>query len=297
MLKTMDISSEKNTKRSRSFLLRSLAVLLAGCLVLPLTGCASFSYIKDLKDDLAERLESVFTADPSGSSSADTETDPSSAETKPPVPVSVLQEPDASFDVSEIPAWDGEPWIAVHDNTPFFTKKELTKQSFEYYGELDALGRCTGAVACVGEDLLPTGDRESISEIRPTGWHAARYAGIDKGFLYNRCHLIAYGLTAENANERNLITGTRYLNYEGMRDFEFRTVGYIRRTGNHVLYRVTPLFEGRNLLASGVLIEALSVEDRGSGLCFCVYAYNVQPGITIDYATGNSSGPPYTGGS
>ncbi|MBQ6597127.1 MAG: DNA/RNA non-specific endonuclease, partial [Lentisphaeria bacterium] len=156
---------------------------------------------------------------------------------------------------------------------------------------------CTAAYACVGPDLTPEGDRESISEIRPTGWHIVKYDGIDGNYLYNRCHLIAYGLTAENANERNLITGTRYMNTVGMNDFENETIAYIRRTGRHVLYRVTPVFEGSNLVASGVLMEGLSIEDPGPlpAVRFCIYAYNVQPGVTIDLATGESTGALFTG--
>ena len=290
MLMTMKILSKKTADRPRSILPRLLTLLLAACLVLPLTGCAPVSRLKDLFSSFTDNRPAA-----SGSAGEDPET-VSSGVQEPPLPLSVLQEPDCTFDLSEVPVWNEDPWIVIHDNKPFFTKEELSKKSFEFYGELDPLGRCTGAAACVGEDLLPVGERESISEVRPTGWHVARYDGIEHGFLYNRCHLIAYGLTAENANERNLITGTRYMNYEGMRDFEFRTAGYIRRTGNHVMYRVTPVFEGLNLVASGVLMEAFSVEDRGSGICFCVYAYNVQPGVTIDYATGKSSGPPFTGG-
>ena len=201
----------------------------------------------------------------------------------------------AKLDLSQIPLWSGEPWTRVNGNTPFFTEEEITEQSFEEYGELDALGRCTGAFACVGPDLMPTGARESISEIRPTGWHIVKYDGIDGNFLYNRCHLIAYGLTAENANERNLITGTRYMNTAGMNDFENETIAYIRRTGNHVLYRVTPVFEGSNLVASGVLMEGLSAEDSGRGIRFCVYAYNVQPDVIINYETGESTGALFTG--
>ena len=194
---------------------------------------------------------------------------------------------------AQLPPYEGEPNVPVNGNRPFFTKDELTTESFETYGELDALGRCTYAFACVGEDLMPTEKRTRISEIRPTGWQFAKYEGIDGNYLYNRCHLIAYGLTAENANERNLITGTRYMNTLGMNDLENETISYIRRTGNHVMYRVTPIFEGENLVASGVLMEAQSVEK--DNFRFCVYAFNVQPGITIDYKTGDSSGTPFTG--
>ena len=217
----------------------------------------------------------------------------------------------AALDLSLIPSWSGDPWVKVNGNIPFFTEEEINTritrsknalgierpivQSFEEYGELDALSRCTGAFACVGQDLMPTGERESISEIRPTGWHIVKYAGIDGNFLYNRCHLIAYGLTAENANERNLITGTRYMNTAGMNDFENETIAYIRRTGHHVLYRVTPVFQGNNLVASGVLMEGLSVEDSGRGIRFCIYAYNIQPDVIINYATGESTGALFTG--
>ena len=197
------------------------------------------------------------------------------------------------FDLSMVPPYSGSPYAVLRDNKPGFLPEEITDVSFETYGPLDRLGRCTVAFACIGPDLMPTGSRESISSIRPTGWHLVKYAGIDGNYLYNRCHLIAYGLTAENANERNLITGTRYMNTLGMNDFENRVIGYIRRTGHHVMYRATPIFEGKNLIASGVLMEAQSVED--GEIRFCVYAYNVQPGVTINYATGYSEGPAFTG--
>jgi len=197
------------------------------------------------------------------------------------------------LNAGNFPRYENEPNVPVNGNRPFFTEADYTTESFETYGDLDALGRCTYAFACVGEDLMPTEKRERISQIRPTGWHFTKYDGIDGNYLYNRCHLIAYGLTAENANERNLITGTRYLNTLGMNDLENETISYIRRTGNHVLYRVTPVFEGENLIASGVLMEAQSVEN--DEFSFCVYAFNVQPGITIDYRTGDSSGTPFTG--
>lgn len=189
----------------------------------------------------------------------------------------------------EIPPYTSEPYTAINDNLPFFTDDEITDQSFETYSPLDALGRCGAAFACVGQDLMPTEDRGSIGQVKPSGWHLVKYDCVDGKYLYNRCHLIGYQLTAENANERNLITGTRYLNIEGMLPFENQVADYVQQTGNHVLYRVTPVFEGDNLLASGVLMEAYSVEDSGNGICFCVYAYNVQPGVQIDYATGESA--------
>lgn len=195
----------------------------------------------------------------------------------------------ASFQLSDVPAYSGSPYVAVNGNVPYFTKDDLTDVSFESYSDLDSLGRCGVAYASVCTDTMPTEKRGSIGEVKPTGWHTAKYDCVDGKYLYNRCHLIGYQLTAENANEKNLITGTRYLNVQGMLPFENMTADYVKETGNHVLYRVTPIFEGNNLVASGVLMEAESVEDEGDGVLYCVYVYNVQPGVTIDYATGESS--------
>ena len=195
---------------------------------------------------------------------------------------------DASFQLADVPAYSGQPYVPMHDNIPYFSTADLSAESFETYGQRDSLGRCTASYACVGPDLMPTEDRGSIGQVKPTGWHTVKYDCVDGKYLYNRCHLIGYQLTGENANEDNLITGTRYLNTEGMLPFENLTADYIQETGNHVLYRVTPVFQGDNLLASGVLMEGWSVEDEGAGVCFCVYAYNVQPGVELDYATGES---------
>ena len=198
-------------------------------------------------------------------------------------------------ELSNIPNYTNAAYIVINNNIPFFNDSDLTTNSYESYSNLDELGRCGVAKASIGKDLMPTEERESIGSIKPTGWHTVKYNGIDGNYLYNRCHLIGYQLTAENANEKNLITGTRYLNVQGMLPFENMVADYIEETENHVLYRVTPIFEGDNLLASGVLMEAKSVEDNGKGIQFNVYCYNVQPGITINYATGESSGPEYTG--
>ena len=199
------------------------------------------------------------------------------------------QEPAArtqsSVTLDSIPAYDGSPWVELNQNTPNFDPDDLTQEAFEEYGPLDSLGRCTTAWANVCRELMPTEDRESISSVTPTGWINREYDGE---YLYNRCHLIGFQLTGENANEQNLITGTRYLNVEGMLPFENMVADYVKETGNHVLYRVTPIFDGDNLVASGVEMEAQSVEDQGEGICFHVYCYNVQPGVTIDYATGES---------
>lgn len=193
-----------------------------------------------------------------------------------------------SYELDDIPAYDEAPYVAIHDNEPFFTQEDLTTSSYETYSELDALGRCGVALANVGTDLMPTEDRGSIGQVKPSGWQTVKYDVVDGKYLYNRCHLIGFQLTGENANERNLITGTRYLNVEGMLPFEDQVADYVKETDNHVLYRVTPIFEGEELVARGVLMEGLSVEDQGEGICFCIYAYNVQPGVVIDYATGES---------
>lgn len=203
-----------------------------------------------------------------------------------------------SYDLSDIPAYSGEPYVAVNNNEPLFTDDEKKNdRSFEEYAPLDDLGRCGTAYSCVGRELMPTEARGNIGQVKPAGWHSVKYDCVDGKNLYNRCHLIGYQLTAENANDRNLITGTRYLNVEGMLPFENMVADYIQETDNHVLYRVTPIFSGDNLVADGVLMEAYSVEDGGEGVTFCVYAYNVQPGVTIDYATGDSAlaGEPPTG--
>lgn len=195
----------------------------------------------------------------------------------------------SSFSLSDVPAYSGKAYISVNGNVPYFTAAELTTTSFETYSDLDTLGRCGVTYACIGQDLMPTKERGSIGMVKPTGWHTVRYDDlVDGKYLYNRCHLIGYQLTGENANTQNLITGTRYLNIEGMLPFENMVADYIQETDNHVLYRVTPIFEVNNLLANGVLMEGYSVEDKGAGVSYCVFAYNVQPGIEIDYATGES---------
>ena len=194
-------------------------------------------------------------------------------------PVSILD---------EIPAYAGEPYVAIDDNVPDLDLSDAADGSFETYSDLDELGRCGVAYSNIGQDLMPTEDRGDISEVQPTGWVQAQYDIVSGGSLYNRCHLVGFQLTGENANKENLITGTRYLNTEGMLPFENMVADYIKETGNHVLYRVTPVFEGDDLVASGVRMEAMSVEDEGEGILFDVYCYNVQPGIAIDYATGES---------
>lgn len=186
------------------------------------------------------------------------------------------------------PAYSGKAYAVINGNTPFFTGEEITLEAFEHYSPLDALGRCGITFANICKELMPTKDRESIGHIKPTGWVQNRYDFVDGESLYNRCHLVGFQLAGENANELNLITGTRYMNVQGMLPFENMVADYVKETDNHVLYRVTPIFEGSELVARGVLMEAWSVEDEGDGICFCVYCYNVQPGVEINYATGEN---------
>ncbi len=193
------------------------------------------------------------------------------------------------FSLSGVPPYSGVAYVEVNGNKPMFSENEITASSFESYSDLDYLGRCGVCTASVGRDIMPTEERESISSVKPTGWQSITYDVVDGGYLYNRCHLIGYQLTSENANDENLITGTRYMNVDGMLPFENEVADYVEQTGNHVMYRATPVFEGENLVASGVLLEALSVEDGGAGVSFCVYCYNVQPGVIINYADGSSS--------
>lgn len=196
---------------------------------------------------------------------------------------------DAYYDLSNIPPYSDSPYVEINNNVPKLTDSEKTSTtSFEEYGELDSLGRCTYAVSCIGLDLMPTTERGAIGSVKPTGWHISKYSFVDGKYLYNRCHLIGYQLTGENANVNNLITGTRYLNVDGMLPFENRVADYIKLTDNHVYYEVTPIFEGDNLVANGIHMQAYSIEDKGTGVSFNVYCYNVQPGVKIDYATGDN---------
>ena len=195
----------------------------------------------------------------------------------------------SNLDLDEIPAFTLDAYAVIGDNTPDFTEDQIATESYEFYSELDVLNRCGYAMACIGQDIMPTEERGSIGQVKPTGWQTVKYDFVDGKYLYNRCHLIGYQLTGENANERNLITGTRYMNVEGMLPFENMVADYIKETGNHVMYRVTPVFSGNELVARGVQMEAWSVEDRGEGICYNVYVYNNQPGVIINYADGTST--------
>lgn len=194
-----------------------------------------------------------------------------------------------SNQVKDIPDYSGDPFFVINENQPNFSEVDNKSLSFESYSDLDKLGRCGVAIANIGRDLMPTEERGSIGQVKPSGWQTVKYDNVDGKYLYNRCHLIGYQLTGENANTKNLITGTRYMNVEGMLPFENMVADYIKETNNHVLYRVTPVFSGNDLVARGVQMEAASVEDNAAGICFNVFVYNVQPGITIDYASGRSS--------
>ena len=192
-------------------------------------------------------------------------------------------------DLSAIPEFSGEPYVVLNGNEPLFEEEDFVEEPFELYSDLDELGRCGVAYANICQELMPTEKRGNISAVKPSGWQKAEYGFVDGKYLYNRCHLIGFQLAGENANPKNLITGTRYMNVQGMLPFEDMVADYVQETDNHVLYRVTPVFEGSNLVASGVVMEAASVEDEGGELSFHVYVYNNQPGVVIDYATGEST--------
>lgn len=192
-------------------------------------------------------------------------------------------------ETDDLPQFQDAPYLVLQDNQPGFTQEQKVTESYEFYSELDAYNRCGYTMACIGPDIMPAEERGSIGQVKPTGWQTVKYDFVDGKYLYNRCHLIGYQLTGENANEKNLITGTRYMNVEGMLPFENMVADYVKETGNHVLYRVTPVFEGDELVARGVEMEAWSVEDNGEGICFHVYVFNIQPGVTINYADGTSA--------
>jgi len=283
---------EAEAKKKQKRALTALAAMLAVCFIIVGIGSCSENAASDPSDSPSQvsTVESTNTPDDTQAqtkteepSTAPTETEPQPTETVPVAPA------EPAIDLSSIPAYSGDPYVVINNNEPGFTDADLTTTSFETYSDLDSLGRCGVAYANIGTDLMPTEERGSIGQVKPSGWHTVKYDCVDGKYLYNRCHLIGYQLTAENANTKNLITGTRYLNVEGMLPFENMVADYIKETGNHVLYRVTPIFDGDNLVASGVLMEAKSVEDDGEGILFNVYCYNVQPGVSIDYATGDSA--------
>lgn len=262
---------------------RITSALLALGIALSLVACGSAESVSSSTSlsDTDSVASIVSTALPDPAPTPDPTSEPTTSPTAAPSTSS-------AFSLSDVPAYSGSPYVIVNDNIPFFFAEDLTTDPFETYSPLDSLGRCSVAFANVCQDIMPTEERESISEVTPTGWVNNTYDCVDGGYLYNRCHLIGFQLAGENANEKNLITGTRSMNVDGMLPFENMVADYVTETSNHVLYRVTPIFEGNNLLASGVLMEALSVEDQGEGIQYCVYCYNVQDGVVIDYATGEN---------
>lgn len=248
----------------RQTLLRIRALILAAAMLVSMTGCGSTNN---------KREESV----------------------KAPATVELQNRPQkgsmSAVTLADIPAYAGKPYAVINDNNPFFTEEEIAKAttSWEEYGDMDKLGRCSMCWASVGKDIMPTGERGSIGAVKPTGWHTVKYDFVNGKYLYNRSHLIGWQLTGENANEKNLVTGTRSFNVDGMLPFENMVADYVREDDERVLYRVTPMFDGDDLVCRGVLMEAISVEDNGDSVLFNVFVYNVQPGVKIDYATGESS--------
>ena len=290
----------KNTKRL-------LALLLTIVMLLSFVGCdidsSDYGERSTIESSSSITDSSLDSSSQNTDSKDDSSSTPSknnpSASTQTP---SITQKPNNSsvgtgtanaVDPSTLPAHSGTAYTIVNNNQPNFSTAELTTKGYEKYSNLDSLGRCGVALASCGKEIMPGANEErgSISSIKPTGWVQKSYSGVSGGYLWNRCHLIGWQLSAENANRQNLITGTRYMNINGMLPFENMVADYIRETGNHVAYRITPVFEGNNLVCSGVQMEAYSIEDNGDSICFNVYCYNVQPGITINYATGDSSGP------
>ena len=258
-------------------------LILSIFFILALCGCSKSqtSVQSDVNTQTAEKKEDKQ------------ETQPQEQEADVNAEVKILAPAKVFKSADEIPAYKDNACTILNDNQPYFTEDEITSKAFEYYGDLDSLKRCTVAGGCLGKETMPAEDekRGEIGIVKPTGWHQAKYPGLvdsNPPYLYNRAHLAAFCLTAENANEKNLITGTRYMN-TAMTDHEIATANYIRKTGNHVMYRVTPVFIGDELLSRGLILEGYSVEDNGAGICFCVFYHNVQPGVNLDYATGQSS--------
>lgn len=277
--------------KSNKFLCKLLPAFILAVLLL-LSGCSSVAE-SDLLPEIAAEMESAVKNDLLPEIIAELESALAETQAAPtpqpaaPLPTAAPQ-PDTTIQIDTIPEYTGDAYCSINNNMPQFEEDELTTEAYEYFSKLDQLGRCGMVMACVGQELMPTEERESINHVTPSGWINSTYSFVDGRYLYNRCHLIGFQLTGENANKQNLITGTRYMNVEGMLPFENMVADYVKETANHVLYRVTPIFENDELVARGVQLEAWSVEDEGEGVCFNVYVYNVQPGVAIDYATGKS---------
>lgn len=271
--------------------LLAIAAIFTGCASTDLSGTegaghAAGAVVAD--EDSSGALGSKDNVDGAQGGSAQSEADSGEAGQSSGKPQDDLVNNNTYVSLDAIPAYDGKAYVAINNNEPFFTDNDMTTTAFENYSDLDSLGRCGVAYANICKEIMPTEKRGKIGMIKPSGWHTVKYDVIKDRYLYNRCHLIGYQLAGENANPKNLITGTRYLNVEGMLPFENLVADYVNNTGNHVLYRVTPMFSGSNLVANGVLIEAKSVEDNGGGILFNVYCYNVQPGVGINYENGDS---------
>lgn len=291
-LKTAEEAEQKKKARQKKIAIGSIAASLALVTCIIIAGCISERGTVEPPEVSPGYTISDFSTGTTTPSDTSVDSSSSSEASAPPATnnaTAPAKESNSSFSISEVPAYSGSPYTVINNNIPYFTESDYTTSSYEYYSDLDSLGRCGVCMASIGKDLMPTEERGSIGSVKPTGWRTVKYDNVDGKYLYNRCHLIGYQLSGENANTKNLITGTRYLNIQGMLPFENMVADYVKETGNHILYRSTPIFEGNNLLASGVLLEAYSVEDKGEGICFNVYCYNVQPDISIDYATGDSS--------
>lgn len=279
-------------------ILLSVAVVFTGIMLTPVDTGSPYDYIDDTDYSVSEFNYTETTTQETTVKQTEKPTEvptkpPTEPPTEKPTEEVVGSGKAEKVNVSDIPEYSGTAYTVINNNIPNFSASELTTKGYEKYSSLDSKGRCGVAIASCGTEIMPADgeERGSISSIKPSGWIQAKYSGISGGYLWNRCHLIGWQLSAENANRSNLITGTRYMNIEGMLTFENMVADYIKETNNHVAYRVTPIFEDDNLVCSGVQIEAYSIEDNGEGICFNVYCYNVQPNITIDYATGSSSGP------
>lgn len=274
--------------------LLAIATIFTGCASTNLSGTEAAGHVAGAVvagEDSSGALGSKDNADGAPGGSAPSEADSGAngtGQADAGKPQDDLVNNNSYVSLDAIPAYDGKAYVAVNNNEPFFTDSDMTTTAFENYSDLDSLGRCGVAYANICKEIMPTEERGKIGMIKPSGWHTVKYDVIKDRYLYNRCHLIGYQLAGENANPKNLITGTRYLNVEGMLPFENLVADYVNNTGNHVLYRVTPMFSGSNLVANGVLIEAKSVEDNGGGILFNVYCYNVQPGVGINYENGDS---------
>lgn len=274
--------------------LLAIATIFTGCASTNLSGTEAAGHVAGAVvagEDSSGALGSKDNADGAPGGSAPSEADSGAngtGQADAGKPQDELVNNNSYVSLDAIPAYDGKAYVAINNNEPFFTDSDMTTTAFENYSDLDSLGRCGVAYANICKEIMPTEKRGKIGMIKPSGWHTVKYDVIKDRYLYNRCHLIGYQLAGENANSKNLITGTRYLNVEGMLPFENLVADYVNNTGNHVLYRVTPMFSGSNLVANGVLIEAKSVEDNGDGILFNVYCYNVQPGVGINYENGDS---------